>query len=123
MAWRSGISTLLILGLHSIRSRFGLGCFKGADLGAEFLHRSFIRLVLTGGGIVTGTLVEQAQKADGIHRAEVISKDCDSLAVEVDGIGVIRGGAHKISGGGDGIQTAGIEVNEHERFEERISWG
>jgi hypothetical protein len=53
----------------------------------------------------------------------VIGKDCDSLAVEVDGIVVIRVGAHKISGGGDGIQTAGIEVNEHERFEERISWG
>jgi len=98
--------------MHGIRSRFGLGCFKVTDLGAEFLHRSFIRLALAGGGKVTGTLVEQAQKANGIHRAEVIGKDGDSLAIEVDGIGVIRDGAHKISGGGevDGIDDGDGQV-------------
>jgi len=95
------MSNLLILDLHRIRSRFGLGCFKGADLGANFLDCSLIRVALTGGGVVTGTLIEQAQEADGIHRAEVIGKDSDSLAIEIDGIGVICGGTHKISDGSE----------------------
>ena len=78
----------------SFRSGFGLGCFKGTDLGAEFLHRYLIGLALAGGGVVAGAFVEQTQEADGIHRAEVICKDGDTLAVEVDWIGIVRGGAH-----------------------------
>ena len=108
---------------HGIRWRFGQDCFKGADFGTEFLHRSLIRLVLTAGGIVTRTLVEQAQKADGIDRAKVIGQDSYPLAVEVDGIGVIRYGAHKISNDGeldwidhgDG-QVVGVTDCEAEEF-------
>ena len=98
--------------MHRIRSRFGLSCFESPDLGAKILDRSFVRLALTGGGVVTGTLVEQAEEADGIHGTEVIGEDGDTLAVEVDGIGVIRGGAHGISDGGelDGIDDADGQV-------------
>ena len=94
------------------RSRLGPGCFKSTDFGAEFLHRSLIRLALARGGVVTGTLVKQSQEADGIHRAEVISKNGDTLPVEVDGIGVIRGSAHGVSGGAelDGIHYGDGQV-------------
>ncbi len=67
----------------------------------EFLHGSWVRLALTGGSIIARALVEETQESDGIHRAEVIGKDGDSLAVEVDAVGVIRGGAHGISVGGE----------------------
>ena len=73
---------------------------KGADFGAKVLDRSFIWLVLAGGGVVAGALVEQAEKADGVHRTKLVSEDGDPLAVEVDGAGVSRG-AHEISGGGE----------------------
>lgn len=68
------------------------------DFGTEFLHGSEVRLALTGSGIVARALVEQTQEPDGIDRAKVIGKDGDSVAVEVNGIDVIRGGAHGISG-------------------------
>ena len=76
--------------------RIGL---KGADFGAQVFHRSLIGLVLAGGGVVARALIEQAEKADGIDRTELIREDGDSLAVEVDGAGV-GCGVHEISGCG-----------------------
>ena len=83
-----------------ICSGYLLAFFKVVDIGAEFLHRSLIWLVLAGGGVVAGVFVEHAQKSDGIYGAEVIGQDGDTLTVEVDGIGVICGSAHGISDGG-----------------------
>ncbi len=69
-------------------SRLALRCLKCTDFGTEFLHGSWVWLALTGGGIVARALVEETQESDGIHRAEVIGKDGDSLAVEVYGSSV-----------------------------------
>ena len=97
-----------------IYSRFATRCLTSTDFATEFLHVSLVRLALTGGGIVARALVKETQESDGIHRAEVICKNGDSLAVEVDGVGVIRGGAHRISGGGemDGIHDGDGQLIE-----------
>ena len=73
---------------------------KGADLGAKLLHRSFVWLALAGGCAVAGSWVEQTEKADGIHRPELVGQDGDALAIKLNGGGVSGGSAHEISGSG-----------------------
>ena len=87
--------------LTGIRSRLGRVGLEGADFGTLFFHGSFIQLVLAGGGVVAGTWVGQAEEANGVHWAEVVGQDGDTMAVEVDGAGVCGGSAHKESGGGE----------------------
>lgn len=98
--------------LWGARSRFRWIDLECVDFGTKVFHRPFIQLVLAGGGVVAGALVEQTEKADGVHRPEFVGEYCDSLAVEVNGAGVSRGGAHEISGGGelDGIENRDGQV-------------
>ena len=83
------------------RSRLGGFGLEGTDLGTKLFHRSFVWLDLANGRVITGSWIEQAEKADGVHWPELVGEDRDSLAIKLNGIGVSRVGAHEISGGGE----------------------